>query len=443
MEDTPIILDIPKLSESPASILSSCSPTSSPPSPTFIPSTLEFAAYAVSSEIGYKNVQHQRVPIHTIIEDVHYPLQQSDNSPTIHTTPSGLTIPSFFQILADGHGGSSASAFFKNKLIQRIPQFLDTFIASHDGHKILKLAQNKELQREFSENVIEIFQVLDKEYVALKTDEYRQWTSRGCHPNTRPVDDGCTLIVNIIIGTCFVNLNVGDSRTVVFQRSGADCSLIFESKDHNMSHLEKIEEIWRRGGQFINPNGTIRQIRQNAVDMKGTRIYRPLSENIKSVGVSHKRTLNLTGTMGDLLFKVEPWILSCKPDITFLDLGADLKPESDEFALERSDSGIELQIPKPTFNGVPSGSDILILTASDGLWDHLKPNITSEVIVNFIIEEVYSCPIGSLQERLSAVTEKLVQREVSGPEKTNTGLFMEKMCRYDDATAAILVLKKE
>ncbi|KAI8802853.1 hypothetical protein BJ742DRAFT_831680 [Cladochytrium replicatum] len=131
-----------------------------------------------------------------------------------------------------------------------------------------------------------------------------------------------------------------------FTESGSHWTPIFTSNDHNMTHPEKVNSIHRAGGQFVNPNGTIKyvHVQPDRVtpyhELVGARIYRPANKAIRTIGVSNKRTLNLTATMGDLLFKVEPAVLCSRPDVEFIYLD-------------------------PAHN-------YMIVVATDGVWDHIS-----------------------------------------------------------------------
>lgn len=98
-----------------------------------------------------------------------------------------------------------------------------------------------------------------------------------------------------------------------------------------MSHPAKAHDIRMRGGKFLNPfTTTLMNVETTArrtmeyVELQHARLFRPISRAVQNVGCSHRRTLNLTGTMGDLLFKIEPAVLTAMPDVTFVDLPTDV-----------------------------------------------------------------------------------------------------------------------
>ncbi|KAJ3050772.1 hypothetical protein HK097_008232, partial [Rhizophlyctis rosea] len=363
----------------------------SPPPHTTSPTTTQThtLSWAVSAEQGYRNgPNNTRDPIHPECEDV-WAYRQ-----ILHpSTPP--TLPSHIFILADGHGGISAGRFFVSAAEKEVSTLLlsRTWDFSSDPDR-----------RQFTSELSQSFQVMDAQYASRKVEEYRRWIDGGSKGGDKPVDDGCTLVVNVLHGGWIVNVNVGDSRTVIAMRKrvlgsgtvsvssesgrGGDPSLqrvdtggstdtsgshatsgtgtttstvggpglgsqsafhpIFTSEDHNMLHPMKVYHIHRNGGQFVSPTGTLKTLTIHPphlhphpyIELATSRIYRPLSPQIKAVGVSHRRTLNLTATMGDLLFKIEPSVMSCVPDVSFVE--------------------------------VVKGRDCVIVMGTDGVWDHLR-----------------------------------------------------------------------
>ncbi|KAJ1551028.1 hypothetical protein HK096_003579 [Nowakowskiella sp. JEL0078] len=487
-----------------------------------LPPTSLSILHSISEEKGYRNQFNEqkqiiRMPIHSMMEDYCYPIED------MSTATCGAKI----YIMADGHGGANASRFFVNRARELITEFIDSFLATNSSvvSNITPLCPILRKSVDFSDSKIKIsfkreldmlYLQMDAEYCAKKVEEYRKWLDVGSPVGLRPVDDGCTMVINIFVDGWMINCNVGDSRTVVAKRdvsltdqchigaiaeSGlshvaqqkqSDFSIIFTSSDHNMTHPEKIYGIHRTGGQFVNPNGTIKHVnvtppsnRNNLPyhELVGSRIYRPLNEAIRRVGVSHKRTLNLTATMGDLLFKVEPAVLNCRPDITFVNLSDDL-----------------------------ACSEYIVVMATDGVWDHLRVRDQDFQVLKYVygvldgtpnsaidddsnsdnseVEDEISCmeideesveiedeelfdvegklvegqrrpssrslltkrsnSTGSyqsagltqkkLQRRLKRATEGLVRREVTGTGRPNTGLFAERQIRYDDATALVMLI---
>jgi len=158
-------------------------------------------------------------------------------------------------------------------------------------------------------------------------------------------------------------------------RSSFNWTIHFASKDHSPDHPHRAHHIHRAGGLFINDDGTRRAVRiqppQERGDMiytelTGSRIYRPPNDQIKALGISHLKTLNLAGTMGDLLFKIAPAVISSRPDITFVRIRDTLEEGNPD-------------------NG---GWEHLIVYTTDGVWDHLRqqsaPSLQNKGVIGFI-----------------------------------------------------------
>lgn len=335
-------------------------------------------SYSTAAQQGFRLMGNKRARLHDDMEDVEWTSEPFEHPLT------GL--PVWIMILADGHGGVGAPTFFVNRLKELIKPVLSEREWNFD---------EVDDRNEFSNLVRGIYADMDDEYVTAKKLEYLAWreaqeghspplppSEAGDHgdpePLKKPVDDGCTLILNCIYNGYLVNVNVGDSRTALGRQtrsvSGQQSavaispsislsssssstasnfslprqrwSLYFSSVDHSPSHPEKALYVSKHGGIFINDNGTRRNVKIDEkrkkpyLDLVGARILRPLDDHVKAIGVSHLRTLNLASTMGDLLYKIPPAVLSCVPDVSFIRLN-------------------------PTY-------EYLLVAATDGLWDHLK-----------------------------------------------------------------------
>jgi serine/threonine protein phosphatase PrpC len=69
-------------------------------------------------------------------------------------------------------------------------------------------------QRELKKILTDTYIALDKQFCEEKVLEYEEYNRNG-REGKKPVDDGCTLIVNIIYDGYLINVNTGDSRTVM------------------------------------------------------------------------------------------------------------------------------------------------------------------------------------------------------------------------------------
>jgi len=162
--------------------------------------------------------------LHDAMEDVEW-----TSEPFQHPI-SGL--PCWILILADGHGGVGAPTFFLNRLRELVKPVLTS--REWDFDKV-------EDRNEFSNTVRSLYSSMDDEYVNSKKLEYLAWREAvasestatllqsatsppagsapmppaGTAASKKPVDDGCTLILNCVYNGYLVNVNVGDSRTVL------------------------------------------------------------------------------------------------------------------------------------------------------------------------------------------------------------------------------------
>jgi hypothetical protein len=136
--------------------------------------------------------------------------------------------------------------------------------------------------------------------------------------------------------------------------------------------------------------------------------------------------------MGDLLFKLDPPVMSCAPDITFVPLEKDV--------------------------------EYVVLACTDGVWDHLKASNAEQqhsmtlAAVSRILNGDVDSTIASFSNTQTVITEVplentpyslkfkqrldfaakiLVQREDNILDPT---LFWNQLSRYDDATAQVIHL---
>lgn len=117
---------------------------------------------------------------------------------------------------------------------------------------------------------------------------------RTPYSHRKPVDDGCTVVVNILYDGYLINCNVGDSRSLLLKKElpdDAEWEPCFASRDHNPAELDKAFQIHRNGGRFMNNGRTIMNVEmylQEAVQsvskcvqpLVGTRIGRQLGWNV-------------------------------------------------------------------------------------------------------------------------------------------------------------------
>jgi serine/threonine protein phosphatase PrpC len=314
-------------------------------------------------------------------------------------------------ILADGHGGHEAPQIFLARACASCFKVMEDkdWDLSREDH-----------QKELKNMLTDTFISLDKQFCEEKIKEYEEFNRNG-RQGKKPVDDGCTLIVNIIYDGYLVNANTGDSRTVMGTKKEKSHFLhkktyeflpVFSSLDQSPDHPEKAYNVSHNGGIFLSSGGIPRKKpniepfeKRGMVtypELVGTRIYRPSNKRIEELGINHLMTLNMGGSMGDLLFKIEPPVISCRPDVSVVKIDESV--------------------------------DNVLLIATDGIWDHLnwqEPEKQNEKIMSYISKQLGDAEIS--EELLNEISSKLVQRE------NNLELY-EPRQRYDDCTAFLVYI---
>lgn len=368
----------------------------------------------VSHEQGYKYINENRIQLHNSMEDVSWNGSSTNGSQIF--------------ILADGHGGAGAAEYFVRVLSEAVLELIES--------KTFDLALEKD-RTELLLDLTNIFIQADNDYTLLKYDQFIEWSPEDTTLK-KPDDDGCTLVLNIIMNGHLINANIGDSRTILMAQEGEESRIVFSSVDHNTTNPTKIVEIVQNGGNFVSQRGQILTVSQNDLNQDlsqliHARIYRSPSLLSVNIGLSHRRTLNLTGSMGDIHFKLDPPVLSSVPDVSIMELDSNL--------------------------------EYILIAATDGVWDHLRsaPNLqrqndTVKDLVSSALKGHYDdiitdkmtlpTPETSIDscekfdntlilERLKYAANSLVKRE---NDDQTLDLFYDCLTRYDDATAQIIYM---
>lgn len=162
-------------------------------------------------------------------------------------------------ILADGHGGPGCSEYF----VRKTPVAVENLCQHYDPEVLI----DPEVQSKMQAEIKAMIQQLDEEYLSKKREELSQKKDDEHIDN-----DGCTLILNIFLGEWLINVNVGDSRTILISApeptpgkpdlvetggllgidSDYKMDVVFASQDHKpyLEHLAR--EILENGGEFVD-----------------------------------------------------------------------------------------------------------------------------------------------------------------------------------------------
>lgn len=163
-------------------------------------------------------------------------------------------------ILADGHGGPGCSEYF----VRETPAAVEKLCADYD----VTTLGDEQVQKKLESDIKTMIQVLDDEYLRMKREQIENKSS----PDEHIDNDGCTLILNIFLGEWLININVGDSRTVLISApepsaapptsienantlgidSDYKMDVVFASQDHKpyLEHLAR--HILENGGEFVD-----------------------------------------------------------------------------------------------------------------------------------------------------------------------------------------------
>ncbi|KAF9982820.1 hypothetical protein BGZ75_005706, partial [Mortierella antarctica] len=305
--------------------------------------------------------------------------------------------------ITDGHGGRSCSSF----VIATIPGAMQVILGKY---KPADLSQSC-VQEVVKSQITEAIRLIDKEYLEYKKQQYLLFRDKKL-PND-PGSDGTTLIVNIFIDKWIICLNLGDSRSMLSSRDALGrWNVEFHSEDHTPSLERLAQVIYANGGEFVTHDDkvirfdpTLNNDKKHRQSLKEARIRVKDGESNK-YGIpyrtknGHCASVNLGACIGDVLYKLDPAnpILTCKPDITFIDVSA-------------------IQ-------------DGFLLMATDGLWDYVKdggrrddPNTT---VCQFVGDKIDR---GWNEQRIVCT---LSDRE------GEAALYSDSIQEYDDFTAIIV-----
>ncbi|KAI1316276.1 Protein phosphatase 1L [Mortierella claussenii] len=311
--------------------------------------------------------------------------------------------------ITDGHGGSQCSSF----VVATIPGAMQVIFGKYKPSD-LSIPAVQELVKN---QITEAIRLIDKEYLDYKKQQYLRYKEKKLTRD--PGSDGTTLIVNIFIGNWIICLNLGDSRTMMGSRDLVGrWNVDFYSEDHTPALERLAQTIYANGGEFVTHDDkvirfdpTMKNDKKHRQSLKEARIRVKDGES-NQYGIpfrtknGHCASVNLGACIGDVLYKLDPInpVLSCKPDITFIDISE-----------------------------VQQG---FLLMASDGLWDYVqrggKIHDQNATVCQFV---------GDKLDR--GWNHQRIVYTLSDREGAPTGLYSDSIQEYDDFTAILVSFNKQ
>ncbi|KAF9110912.1 Protein phosphatase 1L [Mortierella sp. AM989] len=310
--------------------------------------------------------------------------------------------------ITDGHGGRACSSF----VIATIPGAMQVILGKYKPSD-LSLPSIQDLLKK---QITEAIRLIDKEYLDYKKQQYLLFKAKKIPQD--PGSDGTTLIVNIFIDKWVICINVGDSRSILSSRDSAGrWNVDFHSEDHTPSLERLAQTIYANGGEFVthddkiikfDPN--IKNDKKHRQSLKEARIrVKDGASNLYGIPYRTRNgqcaSINLGACIGDVLYKLDPVnpVLSCKPDITFIDITT-----------------------------IQHG---YLLMASDGLWDYVlrggKVHDQNAAVCQFVGDKIDR---GWNHQRIVCT---LSDREGM------TGLYSDSIQEYDDFTAILVTINNQ
>ncbi|KAF9352529.1 Protein phosphatase 1L [Mortierella sp. AD094] len=310
--------------------------------------------------------------------------------------------------ITDGHGGRACSSF----VIATIPGAMQVILGKYKPSDLSLPSIQDLIKRQITEAI----RLIDKEYLDYKKQQYLLFKAKKIPQD--PGSDGTTLIVNIFIDKWVICINVGDSRSILGSRDSAGrWNVDFHSEDHTPSLERLAQTIYANGGEFVthddkvikfDPN--IKNDKKHRQSLKEARIrVKDGASNLYGIPYRTRNgqcaSINLGACIGDVLYKLDPVnpVLSCKPDITFIDITT-----------------------------IQHG---YLLMASDGLWDYVlrggKVQDQNATVCQFVGDKI------DRGWNLQRVVCTLSDREGI------TGLYSDSIQEYDDFTAILVTINNQ
>ncbi|GAN10712.1 hypothetical protein MAM1_0389d10257 [Mucor ambiguus] len=322
--------------------------------------TINFSEYSIASNFAIVQQKGYSYPRFRSQEKIKIPKVHCEDKFRVSDISKNKRVVGRLFVLADGHGGPGCSEYFVRNTPQAVEVVCSKYLPSKLGEASVRAKLEKDIKA--------MIQQLDDSYLDLK----RQQIAAAAEKSSETVDnDGCTLILNLFLGEWLINVNVGDSRTVLITAPepstplpvttpytvGIDKDYNFEVEFASQDHKPYLEHLARHilanGGEFVDSvqNRVIKlEVEKLKEDgnrhakrssLKNARIrpkdYQPPNNHDQTAPSSLPKTtgnnapeeyrdrdrvpsLNVARSCGDLDFKMDPEhkIISCEPDVTFI-----------------------------------------------------------------------------------------------------------------------------
>lgn len=318
---------------------------------------INFSEYNIASNFAIVQQKGYSYPRFRSQEKIKIPKVHCEDKFRVSDISRNKRVVGRLFVLADGHGGPGCSEYF----VRSTPAAVEAVCSKYLPSKLNEASVRAKLEKDIKAMI----QQLDDAYLDLK----RKQIASAAENSSETVDnDGCTLILNLFLGEWLINVNVGDSRTVLITAPepstplpvtapytvGIDKDYNFEvefaSQDHKpyLEHLAR--HILENGGEFVDSvqNRVIKleleKLKEDGnrhakrSSLKNARIrpkdYQPPHSHDQTAPSSltgnnaaeeyrnrdRVPSLNVARSCGDLDFKMDPAhkIISCEPDVTFI-----------------------------------------------------------------------------------------------------------------------------
>jgi serine/threonine protein phosphatase PrpC len=315
-------------------------------------------------------------------------------------------------VTANGHRGNEAPLWFVKA-------------ASSECNLLLSLQQwdfnDPEQKNKFEFMLAIIISKLDIEYCQHKLDQFKSYSldiEAGFNA-IKPLNDGCTLDINILFGGYLIHCNIGDTRTVIGATFEKELEIrhIYTSQDHDVTHQARINYICAKKGLILSKEtkqlvpDESQHKRKPYPDPVEYCIFREKNPNMKDVNCLTGHTLSDSAMMGGISFKQDHCAISSKPDIQFIK--------------------------------IQRGVDYCVVVGTNGVWDYLNwkgdKEMQSKMVLKYIHKEIGLS--GQVKnDSLTHICEKLVDRD-SGIKVENKDLYVKGFQNYNNSIARIIYLK--